>query len=162
VTASGRRSKQIDFEFRAVIERPISDVFDFFRDMDQHPRSLHSVVPVYDRVTDGPVSVGTRYREVIRFLPFVTGVMMSEITCFEPERRLGLRFSGLGMDGELTYNLQAAGWGTLVVQRQSLRPRGLLALLNPLIETAFSRVAGQRLRDIKSLLDTDSASTKQE
>jgi hypothetical protein len=162
VTSRAIRIRQIDFEFRATIARPIGDVFAFFRDIDLHPRREDSVVPVYDKVTPGPAGVGTRYLEVIRLLPFITGEMLSEITRFEPEHCLGYRFSGLGMDGDLVYDFQAADGGTLVVQRQGLRPRGLLALFGPLIKASFGRVAGRRLLDIQSLLENDPASTVQE
>ena len=143
----------MDFEFRAVIERPPAEVFAFFRDVDQHAGQEGSVVPVYDKVTSGPTGVGTRYREVIRLLPGITAEMRSEITRYEPERCLGYQFSGLGMDGDLAYEFEDVGPGTLVVQQQCLRPHGLLSLLGPLIKLAFSRVAGDRLHDIKALLE---------
>ena len=144
----------MNFEFRAVIARPLADVFAFFRDLDQHAGQEGSVVPVYDKVTPGPTGVGTRYREVIRLLPGLTAEMWSEITAYEPERRLAYRFSGMGMDGLLDYEFEATGEGTLIVQRQSLHPRGLLNLLNPLIKPAFSRAAGNRLEGIKHLLES--------
>ena len=143
----------MNFEFRAVIACPLAEVFAFFRDMDQQARQEDSVVPVYDKVTPGPTGVGTRYREVVRLLPGLTAEIRSEITAFEPERHLAYRFSGLGMDGVLNYYLEATELGTLVVQRQSLYPRGLLKLFNPLIEAAFSRAAGGRLQGIKALLE---------
>lgn len=144
----------MDFEFQATIARPQAEVFAFFRDVDEHAGQEGSVVPVYDKVTPGPTGVGTRYHEVIRLLPGVTAEMWSEITTYQPERRLGYRFSGLGMDGELEYEFETAAQGTLVVQRQSLRPRGLLKLFSPLIQWSFARVAGKRLESIKNLLES--------
>jgi hypothetical protein len=135
------------------------DVFAFFRDIDQHPRRADSIVPVYDRITTGPTGVGTRYREVIRLLPSRTGEMLSEITCYEPEHRLGYRFCGLGMEGNLVYDFEATPEGTLVIQKQSLCPLGLLALLRVPIRAAFSRMAGRRLQDIKRLLESNSGFT---
>jgi hypothetical protein len=144
----------MNFEFRAVIARPLAEVFGFFRDVDQYAGQEGSVVPVYDKVTAGPTGVGTRYREVIRLLPGITAEMRSEIIACEPGRRLAYRFSGLGMEGALDYEFEAAGQGTLVAQRQSLHPRGLLRLLNPLIKPTFSRAAGRRLEGIKHLLES--------
>jgi hypothetical protein len=144
----------VNFEFRATIARPLAEVFAFFRDVDQHAGQKGSVVPVYDKVTPGPVGVGTCYREVIRLLPGITAEMLSEITVYQPERHLAYRFSGLGMDGVLDYHFEASEQGTLVVQRQSLHPRGLLKLLNPLIKAAFSWAAGNRLEGIKNLLES--------
>jgi len=146
-------SVSLTFHFVADIERPLDDVFCFFRDVDQHAGRAGTVVPVYDKLTPGPVDLGTRYREVVRLLPFVQGEMLSEMICYEPPHRLGYRFSGLGLDGELEYRFQAVDCGTQVSQRQVLRPRGVLKLLQPLIRISFGRVAGWRLAGIKTLLE---------
>lgn len=147
----------MDFKFRAVIDRPQATVFAFFRDVDLHAAREGSVVPVYDKVTPGPAGVGTRYREVIKLLPGLSAEMHSEISHFEPDRSLGYSFTGLGMDGTLLYEFSVTDQGTLVVQRQTLQPRGLLALLEPLIGHAFSKAAGRRLEGIKRLLESGAA-----
>ena len=51
------------FETEAFIHRPPEDVFAFFRDMHHLPRQKDSVVPIYDKMTPGPVGVGTRFRD---------------------------------------------------------------------------------------------------
>ena len=61
----------MEFEVEAVIDRSQEEVFAFFRDMHQLPSRKGSLVPVYDKITPGPVGVGTRIREVVRLLPFV-------------------------------------------------------------------------------------------
>lgn len=143
------------FEVEAFIHRPPEDVFDFFSDLHQQPRRKGSVVPVYDKITPGPVGVGTRFREVIRLLPFLKGEVISEITGYDPPHSLDYSFVAFGkMDGELTYRLEPVGEGVRVSQRQTLRPRGtLLRLLGPLIGTAFSRAIDHRLKGIKKLLE---------
>ena len=149
-------SGSLAFHFAADVERPLDDVFGFFRDVDQHAGRVGTVVPVYDKLTPGPVGLGTRYREVVRVLPFVQGEIVSQVVCYEPPHKLGYRFAGLGMDGELEYRFQAVDCGTRVSQRQILRPRGLLKQLRPLIRITFGRVAGRRLVSIKALLEGDS------
>ena len=59
----------MEFEFTAVIHCPPADVFALFRDIDQYNAHEGSPVPVLDKITDGPVGVGTRYREVVRMMP---------------------------------------------------------------------------------------------
>jgi uncharacterized protein YndB with AHSA1/START domain len=144
----------MEFEFSAIIDRPPADVFAFFRDVDRHAGREGSVVPVYDRITPGPIGVGARYREVVKLSPFVAGEMISEITRFEPDECLEYKFSGLGMDGKLVYRFEAAGDGTRVLQRQYLWPRGVLRFLRPVIKVAFSLAAGRRLASIKRLLES--------
>lgn len=110
----------MDFELSAVVDRPLEEVFAFFRDVDQHAGQKGTIVPVYDKITPGPIGVGTRYREVVQLLPFVTGEILTEVTGYEPGRRLAYKSVALGMAGELTYSFEAAAGGTRVVQRQSL------------------------------------------
>ena len=97
------------------------------------------MVPVYEKAIPGPVSVGTRFREVVRLLPFLKGEVISEVTGCDPPHRFDYSFVAFGnMDGELTYRLEPVGGGGRVVQRQTLRPRGtLLKLLSPVTGAAF-------------------------
>lgn len=143
------------FETEAFIHRPPEDVFAFFSDLHHLPRRESSVVPIYDKMTPGPVGVGTRFREVVRLLPFLKGEVISEITGYDPPHRLDYAFLAFGkMDGELTYLLEPSGGGVRVLQRQTLRLRGgLLKLLSPLVGAAFSRAIAHRLRGIKKVLE---------
>jgi hypothetical protein len=147
----------VEFETKAFINRPQEDVFAFFRDMHQLPRREGSVVPVYDKITQGPVGVGTRIREVVRLLPLVRGEIISEIAEYDPPHRLDYRFVAFGkMDGELTFRLEPVGEGVQLLQRQTLRPRGtVLKVLSPLIAAMFSRAIDHRLRGIKKLLEDE-------
>lgn len=144
----------MEFQRTTVINRPLHEVFAFFRDIDQHAGRKGTVVPVYDKVTPGPVGVGTRYWEVVQLLPFVTGEIVTEVVGYEPGRRLTYRYVALGMPGELTYLFEAVEGGTRLVQQQSLRPSGVLRVCSPLIEAMFSRMIARRLIGIKCLLES--------
>jgi hypothetical protein len=144
----------MEFELTAVINRPLEEVFAFFRDVDQHAGQKGTIVPVYDKITPGPVGVGTRYREVVQVMPFVTGEILTEVVGYEPSRRLAYRYVALGMAGELTYWFEAVEEGTRMVQRQSLWPSGLLRLFSPLIGAMFSRMIERRLVGIKGYLES--------
>ena len=149
----------MDFEFTAVIHCPPADVFALFRDVDQYNEHEGSPVPVLDKITDGPVGVGTRYREVVIMIPFiealrfVTMTILSEITEYEPERRLSSWWRSSVMEGRLAYDFAPVDGGTHVVQQMRLYPRGVLRLFSPLIKVMFSRAASRRLVDIKALLE---------
>ena len=145
----------MECEVEAFIDRQPEDVFGFFRDMHRLHGREGSDGPVYDKVTLGAVGVGTRFREVVRLLPFLEGEITSEITGYDPPRRIDYRFVAFGkMDGEQTYRLEPSGEGVRVLQRQTLLQRGkLLKVLGPLIGAAFSRAIAQRLRGIKKLLE---------
>jgi hypothetical protein len=146
----------VEFEAKAVIHRPLEDVFVFLKEIHKQPRRKGSVVPLYDKITPGPFGVGTRFREVVRLLPFLKGEVISEVTRYDPPRRLDYAFVAFGrMDGELTYRLEPVGEGVEVFQRQTLRPRGtVLKSFSPMIGAAFSRAMAHRLKAIKKLLES--------
>lgn len=145
----------MDFEFSITIDRPVKDVFAFFRDVDQHAGKPGTVVPIYDKLTPGSVGVGTRYREVVQVLPFIRWEVISEVVRFEPESVLTYQFSGPGMGGELQYAFCEVAAGTRVHQVQTLRPRGILRLLRPIISKMFAQAAEERLKAIRTLLEQD-------
>jgi uncharacterized protein YndB with AHSA1/START domain len=143
----------MEFEFNIVINRPPADVFAFFRDKDQHPRGDSSPVTVLEKTTSGPYGVGTRYREVVRMLPFMEGEILSEITRFEPPAHLEEKWWSSGMEGELAYHFESTGESTRLTQRETLRPKGLLKLFSPMIKLMFGRAATNRLAIIKEYLE---------
>jgi len=146
----------MEFKLTAIINRPLEEVFAFFRDVDQYAGCKGTIVPVYDKITPGPLGVGTRYREVMQVLPFITGEIQMEVVGFEPSRRLAYRYVALGMEGELTYRFDAVVEGTRPVQRQSLWPGGLMRLFSPMIGVMFSRMVKRRLVWIKGFLESRS------
>ena len=143
----------MEFEFTAMIHCPPADVFALFRDIDQYNEHKGSPVPVLDKITDGPVGVGTRYREVVRMLPGVMMTILSEVTGYEPERYLASDWRSAVMEGHLAYTFAPVDGGTRVIQKMSLNPRGILRVFSPLIKVMFSRAASRRLVEIKALLE---------
>jgi uncharacterized protein YndB with AHSA1/START domain len=141
------------FELSVVIARPPSDVFAFLRDKDLYPQEPGSPVLVLEKTTDGPPAVSTRYREVVQMLPFIRGEILSEITRYEPDRRLEERFRGAGMRGYLAYEFEPREGGTALNQRETLQPLGVLRLAGPLIKRMLYRRLRERLETIKSVLE---------
>ncbi len=150
----------MNFEFSAVIYCPLADVFALFRDVDQYNEHEGSPVPVLGKITEGPVRVGTRYREVVQMMPFVTMTILSEITEYESERRLASRWWSNVMEGRLAYTFELVDGGVRVIQRMSLNPKGVLRVFSPLIKVMFSRAGEHRLAWIKAFLEAR-ASTPQ-
>lgn len=143
----------MQFELSVTIDRPSTDVFCFLRDKDQYPQEKGSPVLVLEQTTPGPAGVGTRYREVVQMLPGYRGEILSEITRFEPGVALAETFSGAGMSGELLYEFRPEGAGTLLVQIETLRYRGALRLMEPIIRPVLRRRLQSRLGEIKRVLE---------
>jgi hypothetical protein len=143
----------MEFELVIHIRRPPDDVFLFLRDKDKFPQAEDSPVLLLEKTTPGPHGVGTRYREVVQMLPFVKGEMLSEITHYEPGERLGEDWQGAGLKGHLTYLFIPENDGTRLIQRETVRPQGLLRLMAPLIKSMLGRRLQKRLHDIKLILE---------
>jgi hypothetical protein len=140
-------------EASVTVERSPVDVFGFLRDKDKYPQEEGSPVLVLEQKTPGPAGVGTRYREVVQMLPFYRGVILSEITRFEPGAFLEEDFRGAGMEGHLAYEFRPEGEGTRLIQRETLHYRGLLRLLEPVIKPMLYRRVRERLEEIKRVLE---------
>jgi len=78
----------IVFRSSANIRRHPEAVFHFLANVDRVQQAGGSPVLALDRTTSAPPGLGTKYREVVRMLPFYNGEFLSEITAFEPPRLL--------------------------------------------------------------------------
>lgn len=143
----------MNFDLSIHIDRPPADVFDFLRDKDKHLRPTDSPVLLLEKTTPGPCGAGTRFREVVRMLPFVTAEIRSQVIRHEPGRRLAEIWNGAGMSGELTYLFEADNGGTKLIQKENVTTRGLLRPLAPIIQLTLSRNLVHRLKDIKLALE---------
>lgn len=144
------------FELSVRIRRSPAEVFVFLRDKDLYPQEPGSPVLALDRTTEGPVGVGTGYREVVRMLPLVKGEILSVLTRYEPPRYLQEDFRGAGMEGHLAYEFVAEdnGTATLLIQREHLRPLGALRIVAPFIRLMLGPRLRRRLEDIRQDLES--------
>ena len=137
------------------IKRPPSVVFEFLRDKDAFRHPPGSPVLVLERTTPGPVRSGTKFLEIVRIMPLVRLRVESEITRVEPPRHLEEKFSSRRMRGYLAYEFIPERGGTLLVQKETLRYRGALALLEPVVERMLLPRIEARLRAIRGFLAPD-------
>jgi hypothetical protein len=144
----------MQFERSIWIDRPPADVLAFLRDKHTHPQAPGSPVLLLEKTTPGPAGLGTCYREVVRFFPGFKGHILSRITRYEPPHVLEEEFAGAGMSGHLAYEFRAEASGTLLIQRQAIYYRGLLALLEPLLRLPLLPRIEQRLAAIKADLES--------
>lgn len=118
------------FDLSVTIDRAPEDVFSFLRDKDLYIQKPGSPVLILEKTTGGPTGAGTKYREVVQMLPFARGEILSEITIYDPPKRLEESFHSSGMNG-------------------------YLKLLHPLIRAVLSRKLKRRLIDIKAELENE-------
>lgn len=143
------------FELSVLVERPAEEVFAFLRDKDTYQQKPNSPVLALDKTTPGPAGVGTHYREVVQMLPFFRGEILSEVTRFDPPRRLEEDFTGPGMRGHLAYEFAAGDGATLLIQRETVEMTGFAKAFGPFVRATLGTQLRYRLAGIKAELEQE-------
>lgn len=103
------------------VRAPIDRVFRAFTDFENSPQYFRGIRRV-EFVTEGPIGVGTRFRETrVMFNREATEEM--EIVAFEPPRRCELRCESCGVEWRSAFDFEPAPEGTRV--RLHMRSRSL-------------------------------------
>lgn len=142
------------FQLSRTIERPPGDVYAFMKDFENHPQERSTKVLRVEKITDGSVGLGTRYREKVQMLPLLAVEMISEITRFEPQACIVYEWHGGGMRGVLTIALDAHANGTELSVHEQVLPQGLLKPFAALIRMTFRQTWERRLAGIKRVLES--------
>ena len=133
------------------VERPIEDVFDLVGDF-ANTKDWDPGVEESEKITDGPIGVGTRYRVVAVFggrrLP-----IEYRVTGWDPPRRvtlegLGSTFRGIDAIG---FEPTSSG-GTRITYEADLRLRGPLRLVEPLMRRRFEQTGADAILGMRRAL----------
>jgi Polyketide cyclase / dehydrase and lipid transport len=111
------------------VERPIEDVYSYLADFENVP-SWNYAIALTEKTSDGPVGVGTTYRQV-RTAPSRSEETF-ELTVYEPHRSLGLNGTIGPFSAELEYHLEPLERGTRLTNGVELRSRGILGTIGQL------------------------------
>ncbi|MDO9086264.1 MAG: SRPBCC family protein [Anaerolineaceae bacterium] len=145
------------FECSIFIHCEPDETFIFLRDKEQFQQEPGSPVLVLEKITPGPVGIGTRYREVVQMFPLIKGEIYSTVQRFEPPRYLEETFSGTGMEGYLAYEFIPEEEGTRLIQRETIQFYGMFGFFAPLMERMLLKAIDARLEGIKALLESKPA-----
>jgi polyketide cyclase/dehydrase/lipid transport protein len=134
-----------------VIERSIEDVFDFVADERNEPRYNPQMTRA-DKVTDGPIGVGTKFHSVMRGVGGGAD-MTIEFTEFDRPRRIAetTHMANMNINGLLTF--QPVPGGTRMRWLWDLEPRGFYKLLGPLIRRIGERQELRIWSELKTVLE---------
>ncbi len=105
-----------------------------------------------ERIGDGPVDVGARYRLGVRIGGRVAP-MTYEVTHLEPGRRVVLEGSGSGVAAVDDIRFAPSGAGTRIDYTAEIRLRGLMRLATPFAGGAFARIARDARDGMQRALD---------
>jgi carbon monoxide dehydrogenase subunit G len=137
---------------------PIDETFTFIADF---ANAMHwdPGVATSERIDDGPVGLGARYRLGIRTRGRVVP-MEYRITAFEPPHRVVLTGSGSGIDAVDEIAFEAVPGGTAIDYTATITLQGALGLIQPLLGRAFAKVASDALGGMQRALDERAAAAR--
>jgi uncharacterized protein YndB with AHSA1/START domain len=141
----------IKAEKSIVIERPVEDVFAYVGDQTNAVHWQAGLVEV-QRLTDGPVGVGTRHRIVRTFMGRRLAVE-NEYVVFERGRRVAFRTTSGPMPLEGSYLVEPAEGGARVTSTIEMDASEFLSLAEPLIAVGLRREMDAAFRELKKLLE---------
>jgi uncharacterized protein YndB with AHSA1/START domain len=132
-----------------VIERPPEQVWDVVADLETHT-SWRPALREFRQVSDGPLGVGSRIREVLSWRGREI-VIDDEITAYEPPHRLGIRGSWKAADFDVDFRLDPVAEGTNVTMEWPLYPKSfLLKIAAPFLGGAMGRATREELELLKA------------
>jgi uncharacterized protein YndB with AHSA1/START domain len=134
------------------IARPAADVWSVVADLDTHPEWRPAVVE-FRQVSEAPLGVGTRIREVLRWRGREI-VIDDTVTVFEPPHRLGLRGGWKAADFEVDFRLDPSAEGTDVTMEWPLYPKSvLMKVAAPFLGGAMRRSTKEELELLKDYVE---------
>jgi hypothetical protein len=145
----------VEIERSIVIDRPVTEVFEFVADARNDARWCPKVDSTEQVAGRGP-GPGSRYVTIHRPVPLRPAREM-EHSCVEwsPPRRIEW-FQDDGVDRfKVTYELEEVAGGTRLSQRSDAR-LGVPKLLHPIWRRGIANDIDRQLRALKDLLETDS------
>lgn len=129
------------------IEEAFAFVADFANSMHWDPGVERS-----ERIGDGPVGVGARYRLGVHLAGRVAP-MEYQITGFEAPNRVVLAGEGSGVTAVDDIRFTPDGTGTRIDYTADIRLGGLLRLVQPFLGGAFSKLGREAVAGMKRALD---------
>jgi carbon monoxide dehydrogenase subunit G len=135
---------------------PIEDAFAFVADF-ANSQLWDPGVATSERIDDGPVGLGARYRLGVRMRGRVVP-MEYRITTFETPRRVVLTGEGSGVSAVDEIRFEPTGKGTRIDYTADIRLGGWMRLIQPLVGGAFEKLAKDALGGMQRALDERAAS----
>jgi carbon monoxide dehydrogenase subunit G len=138
---------------------PIDDVFEYVADF-ANSQEWDPGVATAERLDDGPVGVGTRFRLGVRLGPRV-GTMDYRISVFEPPTRVVLVGSGSGVSAVDEMRLERLATGTRLDYTAEIRLGGILRLAEPFLGTTFATIGRNAADGMQRTLKAQATAARQ-
>jgi uncharacterized protein YndB with AHSA1/START domain len=130
------------------IRRSPEHVFDYCSD-HRHEPEWNPMIRKVEKLTDGPIGVGTRYS--IQFVKAPTMVM--ECTEYERPAAWSLAGSSTALTARGVNRVAPTGDGAHLVMRMELEPHGALKLVGPILRRRMQTMFERDLENIRTRLE---------
>ena len=134
------------------IDRPPEAVWSSFVDTANATAWMPDIVTL-EKVTEGPVGLGTKYRETRR-IGRKTPTTTLEVTAFEEGRRYAGTVDEMGVRGTYTYTFHREGDGTRVDLKAEVTSGALMKLMLPIIVGTMKKQDGEQLARLKRAIES--------
>lgn len=139
------------FEMSERISRPPKDVFDFITTPNNAPKVVPSVKSMV-KLTEGPVRVGTRYRET-RLMDGKEQHAELEVVAYEPNEKYAMKNVTEGIETVYLYTFHPEAGGTRVDLVCEVKAGGLKKLMLPIVVSILKKEDGDHLQRLKKVLE---------
>lgn len=134
------------------IDRPAEDVWSVVSDLETHTTWRPALVE-FRQLDEGPLDVGTRIREVLRW-----GKREIEledvVTAVEPPHRFALTGGWQAAEFDVEFRLEPEGDGTRVTMDWPLRPKSLLMrVAAPFLKGTMSKATREELEKLRDYVE---------
>jgi len=132
------------------INRPVEQVFTFLAD-SKNLRSWQSNLVENEQLTEGPLRVGSRFREVRRTGPRNSEIQ-AEITVFEPNKCFATK-TLTKPQVTVSYTFDEENGGTRITYKFIMITSGFMRLLEPLIAGSMKKDSDSDFEKLKHMLE---------
>jgi len=140
----------IQHEVSIHLDRPVEQVFAYLIDSN-NLRAWQSNLIETEQLTENPLRVGTRFREVRQMGRRATEYQ-AEITEFEPNKRFATE-TLTGPKCWVTYTFEPEKNGTRINYKFILETNGMMRLLKPLIASSIKKDSHSDFEKLKRVLE---------
>ena len=135
------------------INRTPGDVFEYVADIPNFTAWQEATEEAV-LTSEGPLGVGSTFQVKTKILPIWSATISGRVTEYETPNKMVIEtgerspFSATG-----SYSFEPIEGGTRVTFDGTVRMRGLLKLIEPLVGTSFRKQSAAELRKLKEVLE---------
>ena len=141
----------INYKVNTHINRPVEQVFAFTTD-SKNLRAWQSDLVENEQLTEGPMRVGIRFREVRRTGPRQSEIH-AEITVFETNKRFATK-TLTKPQVTVSYAFDSENGGTRITYNFTMITSGFMRLLEPMLASSIKKDSESDFRKLKHILES--------